>query len=355
MFIRTVLALVFTAVPLLADATDGKLDIHWIDVEGGGATLIVTPTGESILIDTGNPGERDSGRIAKHAKEVAKLKQIDHVVITHYHNDHVGGTAALSKLIPIINLYDNGNHEARMQESGGTLADYLKIEAKKRTVLNPGDKLPIQPLFTASAPTQGAPKGPTLTITCLAARQQMIKAEDHHQENSHELAKNPVRRTEDKSDNANSIVLLIKFGEFEFLNCGDLTWNIEETLVAPRNLVGTVDVYQVNHHGLDASNNPLLIQSVAPTVAVFNNGDKKGCQPLAFLAVKGAPSVKAIYQVHKNLRKDVQNNTADDMIANHTPQNECEGHAMMLHVAADTKSYTVKVPSRKHEKTFESK
>ena len=335
----------------LADQNDGKLDIHWIDVEGGAATLFVTPAGESILIDTGNPGGRDAGRIAKHAKEIAKLTKIDHLVITHYHVDHMGGAAELSKLMPIGTVYDNGNHEARRNETAGKLDEYLAFKAEKRVVLNPGDKLPVKPRAVGLASADV----PQLTITCLAARQQTIKAEEHHKENTHELAKNLVRRSEDKSDNANSIVLLIQFGNFEFLDCGDLTWNIEEKLVAPRNLVGTVDVYQVNHHGLDASNNPLLIQSVAPTVAVFNNGDKKGCQPLAFLAVKNAPSIKAIYQVHKNLRKDVQNNTTDDMIANHTAQNECEGHPITLHVAADAKSYTVKVPSRKHEKTFETK
>lgn len=355
MVLRALLVLLLSVAPVFAGLADGKLDIHWIDVEGGGATLIVTPVGESILVDTGNPGGRDTGRIAKHAKEVAKLTKIDHLVITHYHVDHLGGAAELSKLIPIGTVYDNGNHEDRRNETAGKLDEYLAFKADKRVVLNPGDKLLLKPLFTDSAPKQGEPRGPQLAITCLAARQQTIKAQEHHKENTHELAKNLVRRSEDKSDNANSIVLLIKFGDFEFLNCGDLTWNIEEKLVAPRNLVGTVDVYQVNHHGLDASNNPLLIQSVAPTVAVFNNGDKKGCQPLAFLAVKSAPSIKAIYQVHKNLRKDVQNNTADEMIANHSAQNECEGHAMMLHVAADAKSYTVSVPSRKHEKTFETK
>ncbi len=350
MFTRSLIIVLLTAVPLFADAADGKLDIHWIDVEGGAATLIVTPLGESILIDTGNPGGRDSGRIAKHAKEIARLKKIDHLVITHYHVDHLGGAAELSKLIPIGTVYDNGNHEARRHETAGKLDEYLAFKADKRVVLNPGDKLPLR----ATIGVKGADSH-DVSITCLAARQQTIKPEDHHPENNHELAKNPVRRSEDKSDNANSIVLLIRFGNFDFLNCGDLTWNIEEKLVAPRNLVGAIDLYQVNHHGLDASNNPLLIQSVAPTVAVFNNGDKKGCQPLAFLAVKNAPSIKAIYQVHKNLRKDVQNNTADEMIANHSPQNECEGHPITLHVAADAKSYTVKVPSRKHERTFETK
>jgi len=357
------LMIVFMAAPAFAGKSDGKLDIYWIDVEGGAATLIVTPAGESILIDAGNPGPRDSGRIAKLAREEAKLEKIDHLIVTHYHVDHMGGVVDLAKLMPIKTLYDNGNHEARKQEMGAAYEAYTKFDGAKRVTINPGDDVPLLRIVTNS-PNQPLP----VTLTCLGTRQQFIKPGEPKKdakpgsldarrftENTHELAKNPKRYNEDKSDNANSVVMLLRFGDFDFLDCGDLTWNIEEKLVAPINLVGEIDVYQVNHHGLDASNNPLLIQSVAPTVAVFNNGDKKGCQPLAFLAVKAAPSIKAVYQVHKNLRKDVQNNTSDEMIANHTPQNECEGHYVKLSVARDGKSYIVSVPNRKHERTFESK
>jgi len=92
----------------IGSAAPRTLDIYFIDVEGGAATLMVTPAGESLLIDTGFPGARDSQRIAHVALEVAGLKQIDHCVITHWHQDHVGGVAALSKLIPIKNFYDHG-------------------------------------------------------------------------------------------------------------------------------------------------------------------------------------------------------------------------------------------------------
>ncbi|MEX2212926.1 MAG: MBL fold metallo-hydrolase [Phycisphaeraceae bacterium] len=345
------LIVVFLPAPAaFAGKADGRLDIYWIDSEGGGSTLLVTPAGESILIDTGNPGGRDSGRIAKVAKEDAKLTQIDHVIITHYHRDHFGGAAELSKLIPIFNLYDNGHHDERKQEAGAGFDEYVKMEVKKRHVIQPGDQLSLLRTVTNAAP-QPLP----VTITCLGARQKFIEPTKDHKKNEHELAKNPVRRAEDKSDNANSVVLLIRFGDFDFLDCGDLTWNVEEKLVSPFNLVGEVDVYQVNHHGLDASNNPLLIQSVKPTVAVFNNGDTKGCQPLAFLAVKAAPSIQAIYQVHKNLRKDVQNNSTDEKIANHTKGNECEGHHVVLSVERDGKSYKVMVPARKHEAVYKSK
>src|SRR5437762_13071144 len=80
----------------LASAADHRLDIYWIDSEGGGSTLIVTPSDESMLIDTGNPGERDAGRIFKVASEAAGLKKIDHLLITHYHIDHFGGAGRLA-------------------------------------------------------------------------------------------------------------------------------------------------------------------------------------------------------------------------------------------------------------------
>ncbi len=325
-----------------AAQSTGGLDIYWVDVEGGAATLLVTPAGETVLIDTGNPGDRDPARIHQALTKLAKAKQVDHLVTTHYHRDHYGGAAALSKKIPIINLYDNANYAEREREAGAPFGDYKTMKVGKRIHLKPGDTIPVKQ------------KGDTkLSITCLCARQQFIKAGPQHQKNPYtgELKKRRV----DTSDNANSIVLLIKYGDFEFFDGGDLTWNVEEKLVYPVNLVGKVDVAQVNHHGLDSSSNPLLYRSIEPHVVVFNNGDKKGCQPLAFLAVKDTPSIKAIFQVHKNLRKDKQHNADDSHIANLKSSRECEGHHIQLSVSPDSKKYTVKVDSRGTSKTFETK
>src|SRR5436309_1770857 len=102
-----IVALLFSGLAASHTVTP-MLDIYFIDVEGGAATLIVTPTGQSLLIDTGFPGDRDAGRIAHAALEIAGLKQIDHCVITHWHRDHVGGVPTLSKLIPIKHYYDHG-------------------------------------------------------------------------------------------------------------------------------------------------------------------------------------------------------------------------------------------------------
>jgi competence protein ComEC len=169
-----------------------------------------------------------------------------------------------------------------------------------------------------------------------------------------ECCKEALRKPIDRSDNANSVVMLLEFGGFRFFDGGDLTWNIEEKLVCPQNLVGKVDVYQSTHHGLDQSNNNVLVKSLEPIVAIFNNGSTKGCEPMSFATLKETPSVKAIYQVHKNLRPDgAQNNTPDEFIANH--DKECKGNHIKLSVAPEGKSYTVYVPSTKHERTYQSR
>src|SRR3954452_13803387 len=105
------LALALTALLLLgADQTGKTLDIYFIDVMGGAATLIVTPEKESILIDSGWPGfdDRDPKRIVHVLKDVAGFDHIDHLVTTHWHTDHFGGVAGLSKLIEIRHFWDRG-------------------------------------------------------------------------------------------------------------------------------------------------------------------------------------------------------------------------------------------------------
>src|SRR5262249_21783124 len=145
------------------------------------------------------------------------------------------------------------------------------------------------------------------------------------------ICANAKEKNRDGSDNANSVVLLIEYGPFRLFDAGDLTWNQETRLVCPKNLVGQVDVYQVTHHGLDASNNPLVVQSLEPRVAIMNNGTTKGGMPEVFATLKEQKSIEAIYQVHKNLRPDgATNNVADEYIANQ--EAACEGNAIHLSV-----------------------
>ena len=160
----------------------------------------------------------------------------------------------------------------------------------------------------------------------------------------------------DGSDNANSVVTLLSFGPFRLFDAGDLTWNREHDLVCPKNLVGEVDVYQVTHHGLDSSNNPLVLRSIKPTVAIMNNGATKGCLPEVFTTLKETTSLQAIYQVHKNMRPDgAMHNVADEFIANQGAEKDCQGNHIQLSVDPTGKTYVVRIPANKHEKQFESR
>ena len=343
--------LVLTAVlTILSVRAEKTLDIYWVDVEGGAATLIVTPAGQSILIDTGNPGTRDAGRIHEVATQQAGLKKIDFLITTHFHGDHFGGAAPLSQLMPIGKVYDNGIPVRNPDRNRKDPAFILKVKPYKtmkvdgRVVVKPGATLPLEQ-------TEGTAK---VGLTFVAAARKFIDAPKGAKKNPHAGTVPPMK--EDLSDNANSVASLVTLGGFRFLDCGDLTWNMEAKLVEPVNRVGTVDVYQVNHHGLATSNNPLLIKSVAPTLSVMNNGHTKGCTPSTFAALQDTKSIKAMYQVHRNLRADGEkNNTANEYIANLTKPQECKAFTMKLSVAADGKSYTVFNPRNKHRRTFKTR
>src|SRR5262249_24275515 len=138
-----------------------------------------------------------------------------------------------------------------------------------------------------------------------------------------------------------------------FLDLGDLTWNIEYKLVAPTDKVGEVDVYLVTHHGLESSNNPVLIKTVNPRVAVFNNGPRKGCHPSVTATLRRLPDIQAIYQLHRNLGVSAAENTEAALIAN--AEAKCQGEGISLTVAPDGKSYTVKVGPRGKSRAFKTR
>ena len=342
----SVVGAVAAVIGLWAGPADGGADrkglsIYWIDVEGGAATLIVTPAGESVLVDTGMPGNRDPDRIAKVAKQVAGLEAIDHLVVTHFDVDHLGGAADLAKRIPIRRVYDPGDKDASPQRGYEVYAVLRKTVPYK--VLAPGDAVPLRQ-------ADGTPK---IALECLAAARKFVAPGPGRGANPIPASESP-EYPEDTTDNARSTVLLLRFGNFEFLDAADLTGRLELRLVCPVNLIGEVDAYQVNHHGLDRSNNPVLIRSIRPTGTVMNNGDRKGCGPKTRAALKAVPSIQANYQLHKNLAADADN-TPDQFIANLGPADACQANHVELHVTPDGSAYTIRIPATGHTQTFKTK
>ncbi len=340
----SILALLLS-LPLL-QACARQLEIYWIDVEGGAATLVAAPSGQSVLIDSGNPGGRDSARIHRVATEAAGLERIDFLITTHFHLDHFGGAAELARLMPIGMVLDNGIPEISPDNRPGDtrfpllIRPYREMEAEGRRILEPGDRIPLRQ----------RPGTAKLELVCLAADRKVMEPAGPATPST-ECASLPPARPPDTSDNADSIVMLLKYGAFRFFDAGDLTWNVEPLLICPMNIVGsTVDVYQVTHHGLDSSNNPALVRALAPVVTVMNNGAAKGCGPGTRATLAGLASAQAHYQVHKNLRPESRVNTADDLIAN--LERDCQGNYIRLSVLPDGSEYTVSIPGRGHQRTF---
>ena len=341
---------IFGFLPLLLLATieinaaPKTLDIYFIDVEGGAATLIVTPLGESLLVDSGFPGERDSKRIAHVARDVAGLTQIDHYVTTHFHLDHVGGIPDLSKLIPVKNYYDHGIPEPLSADIRPELITaYRQTMQGKSITLKPGDSIKMRPPVKYLAPLQ---------VRILSA-DGIVLGEKPGAAQIQPCGPNFKAQPEDKTDNNKSVGFLLTFGRFQFFDGGDLTWNIEDRLVCPKNLVGPVDVYQANQHGYDSSNNPEFIHELKPRVAIINNGPRKGGEARTYATLKGTSEVEAIYQLHRNVRTTDTDNAPAEFVAN--DEEVCRGEFIKLSVAADGKSYTVAISGKKITRSYQTR
>lgn len=315
----------------IAGPDDGRLDIYFIDVEGGAATLFVTPEGESLLIDSGYPGYdyRDRDRIVDVARKQAKIKQIDHALVSHWHLDHYGNHAALTEKIKIGTFWDRGIPDSLQEDPKfeERIVAYRAVSQNQSKTVKPGDSLPFK--------SGGTP----LSMKVVTASRNVI--ENTGAANPYSELHKPM--PEDKSDNADSVSLMTSFGSFRFLCCGDLTWNIEAKLVTPNNPLGQVDVFMVTHHGLPSSNNPALVMAIDPIVAIMCNGPTKGGHEQTQQTLRKVKSLKHLYQLHQNVNLTAKQQTSREFIANVGKLGECNGEFVKLSVAADGGSYTVQI------------
>ena len=283
-------------------AATKPMEAYFIDVEGGQATLIVSPSGESMVIDTGWAGfnNRDADRIAAAAAK-SGVKQIDYLIVTHYHADHVGGVPQLAGKLPIRNFVDHGESvEAGRKEADALYSAYTAVRDKGNHLLvKPGDRIPIKGLSVEVVSAAGNVLGKSLAGA--------------GEPNPACAATQP--KNEDKSENARSVGTVIAYGRFRMLDLGDLTWNKEISLVCPNNRLGTVDVYLTTHHGLNQSGSPAVVDAVHPRVAIMNNGATKGGNPDAWQIVHDVPGLEGLWQLH-TAESPGAHNTSEEMIAN---------------------------------------
>ncbi len=322
---------------ITAAAAPKNLEIYWIDVEGGAATLVVTPAGESLLVDTGwrRPDRRDPKRIQAAAAE-AGVKKLDYLMITHFHADHHGGLAEVAAMLPVGKFIDHGDRvETRPGADAEVYENYLKLSSGRRLSLKPGQKIPL--------------KG--VDVTVVASNGEVLGKPINGGGANAKLCESPALKNPDPSENARSIGILLSMGKFQFLDLGDLTWNKESEMACPENKVGKIDLYQVTHHGMDMSGAPQHIWAIQPQVAVMNNGPLKGGTPGFFEVLRRSPGIEDIWQVHLALKADKEHNTADNQIANTEPEDQCKGHYLKAEVESNGR-YTITNSRNGFKKTY---
>ena len=340
---RSALALagaLLLATAVTSQAQSGNLQIYWIDVEGGAATLVVAPSGESTLIDTGwEVDGRDPKRIVAAAVD-AGVKRIDNMVISHFHGDYVGGLAGLAKLIPIGRFYDHGDPPEPANRRW--LDSYLTVSGGNRTTVKPGDRIPMRDVEALVVASHGKwldkplPGGGPNPLCANAQEMQPVTPE-----------------------NQLGVVVMFTYGNFKLLDPIDLDWASDMALVCPVNTLGTVTVYQSARHGsLDGAVSPPFLGAIKPQVIVVNNGPRKGMgqvdppkavtppagkafapyEHVSYFRMARNPGIEDIWQGHLSLLdKDPAHNTVENLIANFEETADCKGNWIKASVAADGK------------------
>lgn len=322
-----------------------RLRIYSIDVEGGQATLFVSPAGESMLIDAGFPGKRDAGRIAAAARD-AGIKQIDVFLNTHFHADHFGSIPDLVTLLPIRSFVDSGTITETGKGSVAAFQTYAKVRDQGRhIVVKAGDKVPIKGMDVQVVIAGGVPIAQPLPGAGAA----------------NPLCRDVQPQEVDTTEDARSVGVVIGVGRFRMIDLGDLTWNKENELACPNNKIGTVDFYLSTRHGLNGSGSPALVHALRPRVAVINNAGRKGASREHFLTMKTSPGIEDVWQLHYSVPRPgvarlletsdpggKELNTSDDLIAN--PEDTTEHYIQIT--ANEDGSFVVRNARNGHTREY---
>jgi competence protein ComEC len=312
------------------------LEIYVLDTEGGKAMIVLPPGGETMLVDAGYPtaDDRDTKRIVEVA-QAAGIKQFDYIVATHYDADHSGNVARLDARIPGRVFVDHGEPIPTLNERSrtGNFEPYVKaIGTRKRLSVKPGDTIPM--------------KGVQITVVTAGGQTLKKPLPGAGRENPLTPAGRPTYT--DRDDNAGSVGLLYEFGRFRMIDLADLLSAVEYDLVCPKNLVGTVDLFMVAHHGLRVSNAKFLVHALRPRVAIMNNGARKGGAPETLDVLKTSPGLEDLWQLHDSNASGEKNAPAD-FIAN--PKEPCEAKLIKVSAARDG-TFTVTNTRNGFSKTY---
>jgi beta-lactamase superfamily II metal-dependent hydrolase len=295
-------ALVLGSVAGIAQNRAKTLDIYFIDVEGGHATLYVSPSGESLLEDTGSPGMRDPDRIMD-VINAAGVKQIDHLILTHYHSDHVGGVEEMAKRIPIKQFIDHGATIEPREQVAGFQKMYAELYSKaQHIVVKPGDKIPFA----------------GVDATVVTSATEVIKKPLPGGGIPNPACAGFKPRDESRVDPENplSVGVVYTYGKFRHINLGDYTWNAEQNLMCPTNPIGHVDLYITSHHGIDQSGSAALVHALQPRVAIMHNSLGKGGAVQTMDVLHTSPGLEDIWQLHWSNAAGLEYNSPGLFIAN---------------------------------------